>query len=57
MKPTAAAKTARIYNKKHGITPATIVKQVSDVMEAAYPVPGRRGVAGGGRGSAIYEVR
>jgi excinuclease ABC subunit B len=30
------------HNKKHGITPATIVKQVSDIMEAAYPVPGRR---------------
>jgi excinuclease ABC subunit B len=30
------------YNKEHGITPATIVKQVSDIMEAAYPVPGRR---------------
>ncbi len=30
------------HNKKHGITPATIVKQVSDIMEASYPVPGRR---------------
>ena len=30
------------HNKEHGITPATIVKQVSDIMEAAYPVPGRR---------------
>ena len=30
------------HNKKHGITPASIVKQVSDIMEAAYPVPGRR---------------
>ena len=30
------------HNQKHGITPATIVKQVSDIMEAAYPVPGRR---------------
>jgi len=30
------------HNKKYGITPATIVKQVSDIMEAAYPVPGRR---------------
>ena len=29
------------YNKKHNIQPATIVKQVADVMEAAYPVPGR----------------
>ena len=25
------------HNKKHGITPATIVKQVADIMEAAYP--------------------
>jgi excinuclease ABC subunit B len=29
------------HNEKHGITPTTIVKQVADVMEAAYPVPGR----------------
>jgi excinuclease ABC subunit B len=29
------------YNKKHGIKPAGIVKQVADIMEAAYPVPGR----------------
>ena len=29
------------HNEEHGITPATIVKQVADIMEAAYPVPGR----------------
>jgi len=29
------------YNKEHGIQPRTIVKQVADIMEAAYPVPGR----------------
>jgi excinuclease ABC subunit B len=29
------------YNEKHGITPVSIVKQVADIMEAAYPVPGR----------------
>jgi len=29
------------HNEKHGIKPATIVKQVADIMEAAYPVPGR----------------
>jgi len=29
------------YNEKHGIKPASIVKQVADIMEAAYPVPGR----------------
>ena len=29
------------HNIKHGIKPATIVKQVADIMEAAYPVPGR----------------
>ena len=35
------------HNKIHGITPATIVKQVSDIMEAAYPAPrkGRRRAA------------
>ena len=27
------------YNEEHNITPATIVKQVSDIMEAAYPAP------------------
>ena len=31
------------HNKLHGITPASIIKQVSDIMEAAYPVPGRTG--------------
>ncbi len=30
------------YNRQHGITPATIVKQVADIMEASYPVPGRK---------------
>ncbi|MEX2494928.1 MAG: excinuclease ABC subunit UvrB [Woeseia sp.] len=29
------------HNKQYGITPATIVKKVADIMEAAYPVPGR----------------
>ncbi len=29
------------FNEAHGIQPATIVKQVADIMEAAYPVPGR----------------
>ena len=29
------------HNEKHGIKPASIVKQVADIMEAAYPVPGR----------------
>jgi len=29
------------HNKKYGIEPASIVKQVADIMEAAYPVPGR----------------
>jgi len=30
------------YNKEHNIVPATIIKQVADIMEAAYPVPGKR---------------
>ena len=43
------------YNVDHGITPASIIKQVSDVMEAAYPAPQRkRGKAADKRG--IYEV-
>jgi len=29
------------HNAAKGITPATIVKRVSDIMEAGYPVPGR----------------
>ena len=29
------------HNKKHNIKPATIVKQVADIMEAAYPAPQR----------------
>ncbi|HZD52953.1 MAG TPA: excinuclease ABC subunit UvrB [Woeseiaceae bacterium] len=29
------------HNERHGITPATIIKKVTDIMEAAYPVPGR----------------
>jgi len=35
------------HNLEHGIEPATIIKQVADIMEAAYPSPkgGRRRVA------------
>ena len=29
------------HNKKHNIKPTSIIKQVADIMEAAYPVPGR----------------
>jgi excinuclease ABC subunit B len=29
----------RLFNEEHGITPLTIVKEVADVMEAAYPTP------------------
>ena len=29
------------HNEKHGITPASIVKQVADIMETAYPSPRR----------------
>ncbi|MDH4047667.1 MAG: excinuclease ABC subunit UvrB [Gammaproteobacteria bacterium] len=41
-----------VYNETHGIEPATIVKQVADIMEAAYPIPGRgsRRVAEDGQG-------
>jgi excinuclease ABC subunit B len=43
------------HNLEHSITPATIVKQVSDVMESAYPAPDRkRGTAADKRG--VYEV-
>ena len=30
------------FNDEHGIKPATIVKKVADVMEAAYPLPAER---------------
>ena len=30
------------HNAEHNIEPATIVKQVADIMEAAYPAPGKR---------------
>ncbi len=30
------------FNKVHGITPTSIIKQVADIMEASYPVPGRQ---------------
>jgi excinuclease ABC subunit B len=43
------------HNAEHGITPAGIVKQVADVMEAAYPAPKapRRKAA---EKQALYEV-
>lgn len=43
------------HNKKHGIKPESIVKKVTDIMEAAYPSPrsGSRKVADG---KAKYEV-
>jgi excinuclease ABC subunit B len=47
--------TQVLYNEEHGITPKTIIKQVADVMEAAYPVPGRTGRALGDK-KAVYEV-
>ena len=47
--------TQVLYNEKHGITPKTIIKQVSDVMEAAYPVPGRTGRKVGDK-KGVYEV-
>jgi excinuclease ABC subunit B len=30
-----------LHNKRHGISPRSIIKQVADIMEAGYPVPGR----------------
>ena len=43
------------HNKKHGIKPESIVKKVTDIMQAAYPSPrsGSRKVADG---KAKYEV-
>jgi excinuclease ABC subunit B len=47
--------TQVLYNQKHGITPKTIIKQVADVMEAAYPVPGRTGRKAGDE-KGVYEL-
>ena len=47
--------TQVLYNEEHGITPKTIIKQVADVMESAYPVPGRTGGQAGDK-KGIYEV-
>ncbi len=44
-----------LYNQEHSITPKSIVKQVADVMEAAYPVPGRTGRKAADR-KGVYEV-
>jgi excinuclease ABC subunit B len=43
------------HNAEHGITPATIVKQVADVMEAAYPGPRSAGRKAADR-KGVYEV-
>jgi excinuclease ABC subunit B len=44
-----------VYNEEHGITPATIVKQVADVMETAYPAPrGTQRTTADRKG--VYEV-
>ena len=47
--------TQLAFNEQHGITPATIIKQVADVMEAAYPSlqKGRRKVA---EDRPVYEL-
>ena len=44
-----------VYNTQHGITPATIVKQVADVMETAYPAP-RSPHRKTGDKKGVYEV-
>ncbi|RZV32818.1 MAG: excinuclease ABC subunit UvrB [Chromatiales bacterium] len=44
-----------LYNQEHSITPKSIVKQVADVMEAAYPVPGKSGRRAADR-KGVYEV-
>ena len=43
------------FNEAHGITPASIVKQVADVMESAYPNPRRTG-HGAAEKPAVYPV-
>jgi len=42
MEETARRRERQLeHNAKHGITPATIIKRVSDIMETAYPTPRR----------------
>jgi excinuclease ABC subunit B len=43
------------HNQIHGIKPATIVKQVTDIMEAAYPAP-RKGRRRAAEDSPRYET-
>jgi len=43
------------FNEQHGITPASIVKQVADVMESAYPSPRRAGQRAAEK-PAVYAV-
>ena len=44
------------HNEEYGITPATIVKQVADVMESAYPAPGRKGRGKAAEQAAPYAL-
>ena len=44
------------HNELHGITPATIVKQVADVMQTAYPAPGRKGRGKAAEKAAAYAL-
>ena len=42
MEETARRRERQVeHNTKHGITPATIIKQVANIMDAAYPHPAR----------------
>jgi excinuclease ABC subunit B len=43
------------HNEKHNITPASIVKQVADIMEAGYPSP-KRGQHKAGESSVNYDA-
>jgi excinuclease ABC subunit B len=43
------------HNKRHNITPASIVKQVADIMESAYPTP-KRGRLKASESTVNYEA-
>ena len=45
----------QVHNKTHNITPASIVKQVADIMEAAYPTP-KRGRHKAAESSVNYDA-
>ena len=55
MRRVASARAQVAHNKKHGIKPESIVKQVADIMEAAYPAPEKGRVKVGETGATTIR--